>query len=384
MAEAVEPFRVDVSQATLDDLTRRLAQARFPEPLPGAGWDYGTDHDTLARLVAYWRDGYDWRATETRLNRLEQATTVIDGQQIHFLHVRSPEPDALPLVLTHGWPGSLVEFLDVVGPLSDPRVAGAEPTDAFHVVVPSLPGYGFSGPTHEAGWDPGRIARAWAQLMARLGYDRYTAQGGDWGSFVTAALARADPGHVAAIHLNMIAANPGGDDPSTFTDDERDDLAAFAHYLDDEGGYYRIQTTRPHTLGFALDDSPTGLCAWIVEKFRAWSDCDGDLTRCYTDDQLLDNVMLYWVTGTATSSVRLYAEFDRALRAGRLDLGSRIDTPTGYARYPKEIMRTSKRWAERQYRLVHYADLPRGGHFAAMEQPDLFVDDLRTCFRSVR
>jgi pimeloyl-ACP methyl ester carboxylesterase len=189
---------------------------------------------------------------------------------------------------------------------------------------------------------------------------------------------------MAGIHLNMIAANPGGDDPSTFTDAEQSDLAAFSHYLDDEGGYMRIQSTRPHTLGFALDDSPAGLGAWIVEKFRAWSDSDGDLTRAFTYDQLLDNIMLYWVTGTATSSVRLYYEFDKALRAGRLDLGAPIETPTGYARYPKEIMRTSKRWAERQYHLVHYADLPRGGHFAAMEQPALFADDVRTCFRSMR
>jgi pimeloyl-ACP methyl ester carboxylesterase len=380
----VEPFRVEIPQATLDDLARRLDQTRFPAPLPGAGWDYGTDQDALRDLVTYWRDGYDWRATEHRLNELEQATTPIDGQQIHFLHVRSPEADALPLVLTHGWPGSLVEFLDVIGPLSDPHAAGGDPADAFHLVIPSLPGYAFSGPTHEREWDPGRIARAWAQLMARLGYERYGAQGGDWGSFVTSQLAQADPEHVAGIHLNMIAANPGGDDPSTFTEDEQGDLAAFVHYMDDEGGYFRIQSTRPHTLGFALDDSPVGLCAWIVEKFRAWSDCDGDLTNCFTNDQLLDNIMLYWVTGTATSSVRLYYEFDKALRAGRLDVGSRIETPTGYARYPKEIMRTSQRWAERQYQLVHYANLPRGGHFAAMEQPALFVDDVRTFFRSVR
>ncbi len=298
--------------------------------------------------------------------------------------MRSPNPDALPLVLTHGWPGSIVEFLAVVEPLADPAAHGGSPGDAFHVVAPSLPGYGFSGPTRTRGWHPARIARAWAELMSRLGYRRYVAQGGDWGSFVTSQLALADADHVAAIHLNMIAPNPGGDDPSTFTDEEAAAIADLGHYLDDEGGYFRIQSTRPHTLGFALEDSPVGLAAWIVEKFRAWSDCDGDVERSFTKDQLLDNVMLYWVTGTATSSVRLYAEFDRALRAGQLPLGAHIDVPTGYARYPKEIMRTSKRWAERDHNLVHFAAMPRGGHFAAMEEPARFVDDLRACFRTVR
>ena len=384
MAPTVAPFRVEVSDATLQDLRRRLDDARFPEALPDAGWDYGTDQASLRDLVEYWRDGYDWRATEARLNALEHKITEIDGQPVHFLHLRSPVPDALPLVLTHGWPGSIVEFLEVIGPRSDPVAHGGQAGDAFDVVCPSLPGYAFSGPTHERGWDPGRIARAWADLMGRLGYRRYGAQGGDWGSFVTSQLALADPEHVIGIHLNMIAPTPAGDDPSTFADDERDAVAAFGHYMNDEDGYLRIQSTRPHTLGFALEDSPVGLCAWIVEKFRAWSDCDGDLERCFTKDQLLDNVMLYWVTGTATSSVRLYAEFDRALRAGRLPLGTRIDVPTGYARYPKEIMRTSRRWAERDHHLVHFAALPRGGHFAAMEQPALFVDDVRACFRSMR
>ena len=384
MAAPVVPFHVEVPDPVLADLRRRLDATRYPEPLPGAGWDYGTDDGSLRQLVAYWRDRYDWRATEARLNALEHATTDIDGQRIHFVHARSPVADALPLVITHGWPGSIVEFLDVLGPLSDPAATGGDPADAFHVVAPSLPGYAFSGPTHDRGWDPGRTARAWAELMARLGYDRYVAQGGDWGAFVTSQLALADPDHVAGIHLNMVAPNPGGEDPSTFTPDEQAALAVFTDYLDAEGGYFRIQSTKPHTLGFALEDSPAGLCAWIVEKFRAWSDCDGDVERAFTKDQLLDNIMLYWVTGTATSSVRFYYEFNDALRAGRLPFGARIDVPTGYARYPKEIMRTSRRWAERDHHLVHYAELPHGGHFAAMEQPELFVDDVRTCFRSLR
>jgi microsomal epoxide hydrolase len=220
--------------------------------------------------------------------------------------------------------------------------------------------------------------------MARLGYHRYVGQGGDWGAFVTSQLALADPDHVAGIHLNLIAPNPGDTDRATYTDEERAAVAGFARMTDEEGGYFRIQSTRPHTLGFALDDSPAGLCAWIVEKFRAWSDCDGDVERSFTKDQLLDNVMLYWVTGTATSSVRFYAEFSRALQSGALPFSAPVDVPTGYARYPKELLQTSRRWAEAQYNLVHFADLPRGGHFAAMEVPQLFVDDVRACFRPLR
>jgi microsomal epoxide hydrolase len=384
MAAPVTAFRVDVPAATLDDLRHRLERTRFPEQIPGAGWDYGTDLDYLRDLVAYWRDGYDWQVTETRLNTLDHYTTDLVGQTFHFIHAPSPVPDALPLILTHGWPGSIVEFLDVIEPLRDPAAHGGDPADAFHVVCPSLPGYAFSGPTHERGWHPGRVAEVWAQLMARLGYERYTAQGGDWGAFITSQLALADPDHVAGIHLNMAIPNPGTDDPSTFTADEQAALAGFARMMNGEGGYYRIQSTRPQTLGYALEDSPAGLCAWIIEKFRAWSDCDGDVERSFTKDQLLDNVMLYWVTGTAHSSVRMYYEFVQALGAGALSLGTRISTPTGYARYPKEIMQTSRRWAERDYNLVHFADQPRGGHFAAMEQPDLFVDDVRACFRARR
>jgi microsomal epoxide hydrolase len=384
VAETVAPFRVAVPDAVLDDLRRRLAATRYPEPLPGAGWDYGTDQDYLRELVDYWRDGYDWRATEARLNQLDHARTELDGQTIHFVHARSPRSDARPLLLTHGWPGSIVEFLSVLGPLTDPAAHGGDPADAFHVVAPSLPGYAFSGPTHERGWDIDRTARAWAELMRRLGYDRYLAQGGDWGAFVTTQVALLDPDHVAGIHVNMAAPNPAGDDPATWTDEEQAAMAAFARMLDAEGGYYRIQSTKPNTLGFALEDSPAGLCAWIVEKFRTWSDCDGDVERSFTKDQLLDNIMLYWVTGTATSSVRYYYEFTAALQAGRMDLGRRVEAPTGYAHFPKEIIFTSRRWAEHQYHLTHYSEPARGGHFAAMEVPDLFVEDVRACFRGVR
>ena len=381
---AVAPFRVAVPEGVLTDLRRRLDATRYPAALPGAGWDYGTDDAYLRELVAYWRDRYDWRRAEARLNRFAHATTEIDGQRIHWLHARAPGADALPLVLTHGWPGSIVEFLDVVGPLADPAAHGGDPADAFDVVAPSLPGYAFSGPTHERGWDPRRTARAWAALMARLGYDRYVAQGGDWGAFVTTQLALADPDHVAGIHVNMLAPNPGTQDPATFSPEEQAALAGFTRYLDAEGGYFRIQSTKPHTLGFALDDSPAGLAAWIVEKFRAWSDCDGDVETVFTKDQLLDNIMLYWVTGTATSSVRYYYEFTDALRTGRMPFNPPVALPTGYTVYPKEILRTSRRWAARDHDLVHYVEQPRGGHFAAMEQPARFVEDIRTCFRSLR
>ena len=385
MSLVIEPYRIDVTPEVLADLRDRLARTRFPEAVPGAGWDYGTDATYLRDLVEYWRHGYDWQARQDRLNAFEHFVTEVDGARVHFVHAPSPEPGALPLVLTHGWPGSIVEFLDVIDALADPASHGGDPADAFHVVCPSIPGYTFSGPTRERGWDPARVARAWAALMAGLGYGRYGAQGGDWGAFVTREVAFADPGHCVGIHLNMWPPTPGpDDDPAGFTADEQDALADFASYLDDGSGYQRIQSTRPHTLGFALEDSPAGLAAWIVEKVRAWSDCGGTVEHRFSKDALLDNVMCYWVTATATSSARLYAEFDRALRAGAVDLSARVEVPTGYARYPAEIMRTSRRWNERQFPIVHYAEMPRGGHFAAWEEPQLFVDDVRACFRVVR
>jgi microsomal epoxide hydrolase len=249
VAAGIASFRVDVPEATLDDLRHRLERTRFAGQIPGAGWDYGTDLDYLRDLVAYWRDGYDWRSTEERLNGLDHHTTQIDGQTIHFVHAPSPVPDALPLVLTHGWPGSIVEFLDVIEPLRDPAAHGGDPADAFHVVCPSLPGYAFSGPTHERGWHPGRVAAAWAQLMARLGYGRYVAQGGDWGAFITTQVALVDADHVAGIHLNMAIPNPRTDDPSTFTTDEQAAMAGFARMMGDEGGYAQIQGTRPRRSG---------------------------------------------------------------------------------------------------------------------------------------
>jgi microsomal epoxide hydrolase len=384
----MKPFRVDVPDPVLDDLRARLARTRWPNQLEGAGWDYGTELGYLQDLCAYWRDVFDWRAQEARLNRWEHFTDEIDGQRIHFLHARSPEADALPLVITHGWPGSIVEFLEVIEPLRDPRAHGGAAADAFHVVCPSLPGYGFSGPTRERGWNPGRVARAWATLMSRLGYSRYGAQGGDWGAIVTGQLARLDPGHVCGIHLNMVTAGqPPGFDPARLTDSEKRALADMAAFVDQGSGYMRIQGTRPQSLGYGLEDSPAGLAGWIVEKFRAWSDCadasgERDVERAFTRDELLTNLTVYWATGTATSSARLYCE---TLRAGGFGgPAGRIEVPTGCAIFPGEILRPPRAWAEAAYDVRRWTEMPRGGHFAAFEQPELFVEDVRAFFRELR
>jgi microsomal epoxide hydrolase len=293
----VQPFTIDIPQSVLDDLRERLAWTRLPREIPGVGWDYGTELAYLRQLVEYWRDEYDWRATEARLNALGNFTTEIDGARIHFIHARSPEQGALPLVVTHGWPGSVVEFLDVIGPLSDPVAHGGDAADAFHVVCPSIPGYAFSGPTNDRGWDPRRVAAAFSQLMAGLGYDRYGAQGGDWGSMISTQIALVDAEHVAGLHLNMVIATPPDDeDYQGLSEAELAGLTDMASYLEHDSGYAKIQQTRPQTIGYALEDSPAGLAAWIVEKFRGWSDCDGDIERAFTKDQLLDNVMLYWLT----------------------------------------------------------------------------------------
>jgi pimeloyl-ACP methyl ester carboxylesterase len=380
----IEPFVVHVPDDVLTDLRERLARTRLPEQLPDAGWDYGTERGYLAELLAYWRDAYDWRRAEQRLNAFDQFVTDIDGARIHFVHARSPEPHALPLVMTHGWPGSVVEFLEVIGPLSDPARHGGDPADAFHVVCPSIPGYGFSGPTRGRGWDTARIARAFAALMDALGYERYGAQGGDWGSMITTQLGMLDAGHVAGIHLNMLVAPPPeGADFSNLAPDEQRQLADLSRYMDVDSGYMKEQSTKPQTIGYALEDSPAGLAAWIVEKFRTWSDCDGDVERSFTKDQLLDNLMLYWTTGTAHSSARLYYE---SAKAGTFfgPSRSRVEVPTGAAVFPAEIIRAARSWAELRYNIVHWTQMARGGHFAAFEQPELFVDDVRAFFRLVR
>jgi len=381
MSKAIERFQLRVDDSILDDLRSRLARTRFPDQIAGTGWEYGIPIDYLRELVAYWRDEYDWRAQEARLNELPHFRTSIDGQSIHFIHARSVHADAFPLLIMHGWPGSVVEFLDVIPRLTDPESYGGRGADAFHVVAPSLPGYGFSEPTRTSGWDVRRIARACIELMGRLGYPRYGAQGGDWGAQIATRIGAVDPEHCAAIHLNMpLAGRPK--DPCPLTDEEKADLAAMARFQEEESAYALEQASKPQTLGVALNDSPAGLLAWIVEKFRTWSDCDGHPENVYTRDQLITNVMLYWVTQTVPSSMRLYWEFKHSGSWGNAP--EFVGVPTGVGRYPKEVLRFPRSWVERHYNVTHWAVMPRGGHFAAMEQPELFVEDLRNFFRTVR
>lgn len=380
MSDAVEKFEIRIEDAVLDDLRRRLANVRYPDQIPGTNWDYGAELDETRALIEYWRDHYDWRRHEAELNRYDHFRTDIDGQGIHFLHARSPHENALPLIISHGWPGSIAEFLEVIGPLTEPEKHGGSTADAFHVVCPSLPGYGFSEITKTRGWDPRRMAEAFAVLMARLGYQRYGAQGGDWGAIITTEIGLLDAEHVCGIHTNMPLSF--ADDSVELTESEKADVAEMAQWENDEAGYQKIQGTKPQTLGFALMDSPAGLAAWILEKFRTWSDCDGRVESVYTRDQLLTNITIYWVTGTITSSTRLYYEMFKGGRLGLLE--KRVEVPTGVARFPREIMRFPRKWVENQYNVTHWTDMPRGGHFAAMEQPGLFVDDVRKFFRTVR
>ena len=381
MGEDIESFRIHVEDAVLEDLRQRLARTRFPDQIEGTGWEYGAELGYLRELVATWRDAYDWRAQERRLNDLPQFRTRIDGQSIHFVHARSTHAHALPLLIAHGWPGTVVEFLEVIDPLTQPEAHGGDPADAFHVVCPSLPGYGFSEPTRTRQWDARRMAQAFAELMGRLGYARYGAQGGDWGAVTTTEMGLLDAARPCGLHLNMPLAVPH-DDAGELTESEQADLAGMAEFERMETGYQKIQGTRPQTLGFALNDSPAGLAAWIVEKFRAWSDCGGDVERSFTRDQLLTNITVYWVTQTITSSTRLYYEVTQGGRVGFVQ--SRVEVPTGVARFPKEVMKFPRRWVERHYDLRHWTTMPRGGHFAAMEEPGLYVDDVRKFFRTVR
>jgi pimeloyl-ACP methyl ester carboxylesterase len=375
------PFKIEIPDAELQDLRDRLRRTRWPEAETVDDWSQGVPLAYLKELCAYWAEDYDWRATEKRLNALPQFRTEIDGLGIHFLHVRSKNPDALPLILTHGWPGSIVEFLKVIGPLTDP-----ESDLPFHVVCPSLPGYGFSDKPAQTGWGIEKIATAWAQLMARLGYDRYGAQGGDWGTSITSSIAQQDPEHVIGIHLNPPIAAP---DPDTFgdlTEFERASIASLKRIHENESGYANQQATRPQTLGYSLVDSPAGLAGWIVEKFRAWSDCDGHPENAFTRDELLDNLMFHWLPATGASASRLYWESFKQVEAKfAKSTSDTIDVPTGCAIFPAETPRPSRRWAAKRYtKILHWSELGKGGHFAAFEQPEVFVDEVRAFFRLVR
>ncbi|HEY1636705.1 MAG TPA: alpha/beta fold hydrolase [Acidimicrobiales bacterium] len=379
MSTPITPFRIEVPDEALADLRDRLRRTRWPEPETVDDWSQGIPLTYLQELCRYWTDEYDWRRSEARLNALPQYRTTIDGLGIHFIHVRSPQEKALPLIITHGWPGSIVEFLKVIGPLADPAAHGGDPADAFHVVCPSLPGYGFSDKPLRHGWDVDHIARAWAELMDRLGYHRYGAQGGDWGATVTTSIGQQDVDHLAGIHLNMPVAVP---DPATMgelSEAEQAALAALTRYDKWDSGYSKQQSTRPQTLGYGLVDSPVGQCAWIVEKFWSWTDCDGDPLNLLTRDELLDNVMLYWLPAAGASSARLYWESFRQFNR------EPVGAPAGCSVFPKEIIRTSRRWAEQRFSdLRYWNELDRGGHFAAFEQPDAFVNEVRAFFRLVR
>ncbi|HEY3696477.1 epoxide hydrolase family protein [Phenylobacterium sp.] len=384
-AADITPFRIETPEAVLSDLRERLGRTRFPDQLNDAGWDYGADLHYVKELCDYWRDRFDWRAAEARFNAFPQFVTEIDGERLHFYHARSPEADALPLIITHGWPGSVAEFLDVLGPLSDPAAHGGDARDAFHVIAPSIPGYGFSGPTKKPGFNAKRAAEVNTVLMERLGYPRYGAQGGDWGSAISSQMAAAHPERLVGLHLNFIGGRPAdpGNPHAGLSAEEIEYLATKADYNAHETGYQAIQSTKPQSLAYGLTDSPAGLAAWIVEKFHAWSDCGGDVETVYSKDRLLENIMLYWVTGTINASMRMYYE---SMGPGRRapGYGGRIETPTGHARYPAEVRRTPRSWAEQMYNIVHWTKMPKGGHFAAMEQPELFVEDVRSFFRPLR
>ena len=379
MSDEITPFQIRVDEAQLDDLRDRLALARFPEAETVEDWRQGIPLAYVRELAEYWRDEYDWRATEARLNRIRQFKTTIDGVGIHFLHVRSPVEDAAPLVVTHGWPGSIIEFHNVIRPLVDPAAHGGSADDAFHLVLPTIPGYGFSDKPTQTGWGVERVAQAWSALMARLGYERYFAQGGDWGAAITAAIGAEDPEHCMGVHTNMPVVAPPAEMMAEPTAQERDAMAARKFYQDWDSGYSRQQSTRPQTLGYSLVDSPVGQAAWIVEKFCQWMDCDGHPENVVSRDVLLDNVMFYWLTSAGASSARLYWEsFSRGSMAD-------VTVPAGVSIFPKEIFKASKRWVETRFKdLRYYNVLETGGHFAALEQPQTFVGELRTCFRTMR
>lgn len=384
MDDTVEPFTMHVEDAVLDDLRMRLGRTRWPGPGLGAPWSQGTDLATLQELCAHWAGAYDWRAAEARANAWPQVRTSIDGQPVHAFHVRSPEPTARPLVVLHGWPSVNTEFLGLLGPLTDPVAHGGSAADAFHVVAPSLPGFGWSGPTRRPGWTPHRIAGAVVELMARLGYDRFVAHGGDWGAMVCSQLGLHFPDRVAAIHLNLVIAPPpkGADPLAGLTDVERARVADMHARGRDEMGYQQIQATRPASLSAGLHDSPAGLAAWLLEKYRAWGDCHGDVWSRFTPDELCTVATTYWATGTIHSANRIYAETRRAGPGASLPLEP-VPVPMGYSRFPADGFAPPRAWVERLYDVRSWVEHDEGGHFPALEVPGLLVDDLRTCFATI-
>lgn len=384
MSTSVRPFELAIPQSDLDELSRRLEAVRWPAPATVPGWEQGVPIEQMRRLCDHWLHRYDWRRCETMLNGLGQSITEIDGVDIHFLHVRSTAKDAMPILMCHGWPGSVIEYSKAIRPLADPGSHGGNPADAFHVVVPSMPGYGFSDTPVDRDWTVPDIASAWVTLMRRLGYDQFVVQGNDWGAGVVAEIAALAPSELRGVLMNVAAAFP---DPSDdLTEDESAAMAHFAEHRRMDAAYADLQRTRPETLGYALADSPIGQAAWIYEKFRAWSDCGDDPVSSFSLDDLLDNIMLYWLPNHGATSARLYAQpwpsdWIEPINPAFLQR----DFPLGFSIFPKEILRSSRRWAERKYGDISFWSEPsRGGHFPAFEQPGLFVDDVRACFRPHR
>ena len=379
----IKPFRIDIPSQEIEDLETRLRLTRLPEKETPDDWSQGLPLEYARELKDYWQSDYDWAARQEALNRFDQFTTEIDGLDIHFIHVKSPHASAEPLIITHGWPGSIVEFHKVIEPLVDPVAHGGSADDAFHVVCPSLPGYGFSAKPAQTGWGVEKIAGAWDTLMTRLGYSSYFAQGGDWGAAVTTAIGLANLGHCVGLHVNMPSAGPTKAARENPTERDQRAFEGGRYYNQWGAGYSKQQSTRPQTLGYGLVDSPMGQAAWIIEKFYEWTDCNGHPENILTRDELLDNVMFYWLPGAGASSGRLYWEsFNRAFGQ---DGAKTVEVPTGCSIFPKEIVPTPRSWAEQRYtNIVYWNELDRGGHFAAFEQPALFVDEVRSCFGLMR
>jgi len=374
--DTIRPFKVHVPDSVLIDLRHRLAETKWPDQLPGTSWEYGADIKKVRELADYWENGYDWRAQEAKTNRFDQFTTEIDGQQIYFIHQRSPRPDAIPLLLIHGWPGSIVEFLALIEPLTNPTDSHSP---AFDVIIPSLPGFGFSGPTTTRGWGPQRMAKALVVLMDRLGYSRYGIQGGDWGSLIARDMAYQAPAHVIGLHLNLLTADPPNPEAvAQMSDAER---KRFSYFDQPESSFFFLQAAEPQTLAYALTDSPVGWLAWMIGKFQLLTDNNGDFLTAVDRDTFLTDVTLYWVTDTVGSAMRIYRE--HRLTAEDAAPSPRLETPIAYADFPREVAVPPFRWVTQTYNVVQKTEMPRGGHFAALEQPDLLLDDIRKFFAKV-
>ena len=384
---SIQRFRINVPDEDIADLQRRLAQTRLPDQIENTTWEYGTDVSFLRELLEYWQNDFNWREQEKALNQFDQFKTDIDGLAIHFIHQRSENPDAIPLLMVHGWPGSISEFMKIIGPLTDPQAHGGNSEDSFHIIVPSLPGFAFSDKPTEPGYNPEKMAHIFAALMEKIGYQRYAIAGGDWGAIINRHLANNYADRLIGLHSNMILAGPPSvtEARNDVTEAEKELRAARGAYMQNEIAYQRIQGTKPQSLGYGLNDSPAGLAAWIVEKFHGWSDlpqgAEGDLNNSFTKDELLTNVSIYWFTQSITSSTRIYYENGKTPAQKPIEF---IDVPTGAAIFPAEIYITPRSWAAAAYDLVHWTVMPRGGHFAALEEPELYLEDLREFFRGLR